>query len=213
MPGETTLLYGYDPLCGWCYVFRPSIEAVASALPDLAIELKMGGLVLGERAQPMRVARDYLVGAMARAEAASGVAFGAGFREGLLLEDAYAMDSATTCRAVVAAQRQGDARQAFAFAEAYSHAIYHDGRKPDAPDTLRALAADVGLEGEALVAYWSSPQAAQATAEAFAEARALGISSYPTLALRDPEGRLTPVQQGYASPAQTVARVQAHLGR
>jgi len=210
---DARLLYGYDPLCGWCYVFRPSIDAVAEALPDLEIDLVMGGLVVGPRAQPMRRARDYLVGAMATAEARSGVRFGDAFRNGLLLEDDYTMDSVTTCRAVVSARALGDARTAFAFAEAYSHAIYHDGRKPDAPETLRALAHDVGLDGDALVAHWSSPAAERATAEAFHHARSLGVDSYPTLLRSDPDGALTVVQRGFDGPEPTLDRVRRSFAR
>jgi hypothetical protein len=46
------LLYGFDPLCGWCYGIAPAVRAVAAAFPGLEIRLVMAGLVTGDRVGP-----------------------------------------------------------------------------------------------------------------------------------------------------------------
>src|SRR5687767_12086660 len=39
------LIYGFDPLCGWCYGLVPAMRRVEQDHPDLPIRLVMSGLV------------------------------------------------------------------------------------------------------------------------------------------------------------------------
>ena len=54
------LIYGFDPLCGWCFGFGPALRALREALPDLEIELRMGGLVTGGRIRPYIESAEYI---------------------------------------------------------------------------------------------------------------------------------------------------------
>jgi putative protein-disulfide isomerase len=209
------LEYGFDPLCGWCYAFGPSIDAMRAAFPGaFQLRLLQGGLVVGERVQPMRLARDYLLRAMPEAERRSGVKFGAAFKEGLLREDDYAMGSEPACRAVVVAcelaAQTANADAGVDFGLSLTRAIYRDGRKPDDPATLATLAEQVGLSPDSLVTAWASDGARARTQRAFAEARQAGISMYPTLRWREGDRR-TELLRGYLGPDESVALVADRL--
>ena len=207
-----TLIYGYDPLCGWCYAFGPSIAALRRELGnEVRLSIAQGGLVTGERVRPMRTMREYLLRAIPEAERRSGVAFGKAFTRGLMLEDDYVMASEPACRAVFAALDLARGTEAgLDFALSLTHAIYFEGRKPDDSDTLIDLARRAGLDARALLDLWSSPEALHTTRARFDDARAAGISMYPTLLLRTGE-RSVELLRGFAPPVETVLRVREEL--
>ncbi|MEO0637381.1 MAG: DsbA family protein, partial [Pseudomonadota bacterium] len=65
----TTFIYGYDPICGWCYGAAPAVRAVAEIVP---VRLVMAGLVVGERVGPAARMEGYIVSASERLEAVTG---------------------------------------------------------------------------------------------------------------------------------------------
>lgn len=36
---DERLIYGFDPLCGWCFAFRPTMHAIREAHPDVPIDV------------------------------------------------------------------------------------------------------------------------------------------------------------------------------
>jgi len=204
-----TLVYGFDPLCGWCYAFGPTLRALRETFADrVAIEIACGGLVVGDRVRPMREMRDYLREAYPRAEARSGVRFGRGFTEGLLNDDDVVLASEPACRAIVIARELGSREQTLELATRLIDGLYDHGLDPTRPEVLERFAREVGLPG--LTERWSTEDARARTTRHFEESRAIGISMYPTLLLRSKdETRL--VLRGYASVADALERVEAAL--
>jgi putative protein-disulfide isomerase len=156
----------------------------------------------------MREMRGYLRNAYPQAEARSGVKFGPGFTEGLLLADDLVLASEPACRAVFVAQQLGDERQVLDFATRLTTGLYGEGLDATQEANLRRFAGEVGLDG--LVERWSTPEGRALSERGFAHARALGVSMYPTLLLRQGD-RTTQVLRGYAPPAEAVERVRALL--
>ncbi len=202
------LLYGFDPLCGWCYVFGASIEAVRERfVGQIDIDVICGGLVLGDRVKPMHEMRSYLQAAIPKAEARSGVRFGAAFTQELIFQDNVMLDSEPLCRAVFAARDVAPtAPQALDFALSLPRALYRDGQRIDLTETLKNLAHDAGMNSDEFFARWASARGMGETAKGFAFAKAIGISSYPVLLLRK-NNTLTKVTAGYASIDDTVSAV------
>ncbi len=54
---KKTLLYLFDPLCGWCYGFTPTLSSIANE-PDIAIEILPTGLFSG--GQPKLIDDDFV---------------------------------------------------------------------------------------------------------------------------------------------------------
>ncbi|NJL32902.1 MAG: hypothetical protein HC893_02425 [Chloroflexaceae bacterium] len=76
---QERLIYGFDPLCGWCFAFRPTMRAVTATHSDLPITLAYGGLVVGARVEPIAAMRDYLRRGLAQVQAVSGATAGPQF--------------------------------------------------------------------------------------------------------------------------------------
>lgn len=202
---DEELIYGFDPLCGWCFAFGPSYRAIRAAHPDLPVTMRYGGLVLGERVGPIAGHRDYLTRGLEQVRQTAGVAAGAAFLHGLLAAGTYVSDSEPPCRAIWTMEQLAPAGAAD-FAAALPDQHYIDGQPLDDVAALGALAARHGADRDAFAALWQSDEARQGVQRAFADTRAFGISSYPTLLYRR-DDKLYMVAQGFAPPELAVSRV------
>ena len=95
---KPTLIYAFDPLCGWCFGFHPIIKRLKIRFEnDLNIKVVPGGLATGENAQRINDGHEYILSAMKRVEEISDVQFGENFK--LLAEEgSYVYNSEPSCR-------------------------------------------------------------------------------------------------------------------
>ncbi|MEJ6393121.1 hypothetical protein V8J82_07645 [Gymnodinialimonas sp. 2305UL16-5] len=75
------LTYVYDPLCGWCFGFIPTLRHFAETNPDVEIDAVPSGLVTGDRVGPYSDMLSYIRGAGLRMTAVTGQAMGEPFFE------------------------------------------------------------------------------------------------------------------------------------
>lgn len=205
-----TLVYGFDPLCGWCYGFRPVFEKLRAATAGKARwVLSCGGLVTGERERPIGETRAYLLQGMQAVEARTGVRFGPKFRDGILAQGTWVSRSEPACRAVLEAQSL-DAEKGLDFASALSEAFYLEGLAPDSDEGLKFAATRSGIDEAALKRVWDTPEARERTSRAFAEARRQGVTMYPSVFLSQ-GNKLVSVFEGCPSYDDAWAAIEARL--
>jgi putative protein-disulfide isomerase len=202
---EEKIIYHFDPLCGWCFAFQPTMRSVREAYPELPIALRYGGLVVGERVAPIANSRDYLINGLADVQQRAGVAAGPAFYEGLLAEGSYVSNSEPPCRAILVMQQLAPER-AYDFAAALPDIFYVHGRPLDDPDVLAELAAAQGVDPAEFLRRWQSAEAREELQRAFAATRASGLTTYPTLLYQN-GGTLTLITQGYMQPGAAVERI------
>ncbi len=210
MPDDTPhLIYGFDPLCGWCYGLIPAMRRLREARPDLPVDLVCGGLVTGERVGPYRAMAGYVREASARMTATTGQPLSEAFFA--LIEGPDSPEhsgSAVPTRPILAIRERGD--DALAYAHALQEAHFGDGLDLNAPDTHRAVAARLDIVAPPLEDLDSIDEHDPEIAAEFARARVLGIRSFPTL-LAVIDGTPRPVPLDYA-PDALVANVERALG-
>jgi putative protein-disulfide isomerase len=196
------VVYGNDPLCGWCFAIGPElIEAKRRTTDRFDWHVECGGLVVGDRVHPVAQDREYLVAGLAQVAAVSGRQASAAYFDGLLADGTWVSNSEPSCRAVIVVRELAPDR-VIEFSHGLTDALYLDGREPDAPDTIRDIADGVGVDGDLVVTRWSAPAARDATVAAFAHARAIGVTTYPSLFV-DVGGGLAPIVAGW-SPADAI---------
>ena len=206
------LVYAFDPLCGWCFAMRETIEAARSALGErVQWEVRCGGLVTGARERPIAEMAGYLARGMGEVEARSSARFGPGFVDGLLAEGRWISRSEPPCRAILVAARDRDHGAALDLGSELCRAFYEDGERVDEPEVIDRAASRVGLDGAALVAAWDTEEARRLSARAFAAARREGVNSYPAI-FEARGGALAPLLPGFAAPAPAVAALERALG-
>ena len=197
-----TLVYGFDPLCGWCFAFRDVIRELRTRLfGKVNWEVACGGLVTGERIQPIGRTRDYLLQGEQMLIEAAGVRFGSGFHDGLLAEGTWVSQSEPACRATLIAQALAGGQKAIDFGDELSRGFYVDGSPPDAPESLTRAADRAGIDARKLLTRWEAgPDATAAEMEAVREA---GVGVYPSLYTRV-DDRLRVIYKGFATADQLV---------
>ncbi len=206
-----TVVYGNDPLCGWCFAIGPELlEAKRRTADRYDWRVECGGLVVGERVHPIAQDRDYLVAGLAQVAAVSGRHAGAAYVDGLLAHGTWVSNSEPSCRAVVVVSSMAP-DLVIEFSHGLTDALYIDGREPDAPETISDIAKGVGLDGDEVVTRWLDPAAADATAQAFLNARTLGVTTYPSLFVDTGNG-LVSVLAGWASQERIVEALDAAVG-
>lgn len=200
------LVYGFDPLCGWCYGFIPALEVLSRDRPDLAVHLALGGLITGQRIRPYAEMSKYIRQSSRRLADVTGQSLGDSFFERILSRSDTVASSVPPSAAILQVRRAHPA-MTLPFAHAVQRAHFEDGKDLNDPSTYAALLAllklDLTLD---LPGPWQSREDVEAE---FHSTRLLGISSFPTVLVRS-AGALKPLPTTY-DPGTFVAQVSAHL--
>ncbi|MDH4029264.1 MAG: DsbA family protein [Chromatiales bacterium] len=182
MNTDRTLYYVHDPMCSWCWGFAPTLDELLAALPaELHLCRLLGGLA-PDSDQPMpEETRQYVQRQWRNIqERIPGTPFNFDF----WTLCAPRRSTYPACRAVIAARQQGedlDARMTRAIQQAY----YLQARNPSDPDTLVALAAELGLDtSDFATALWSEAVQQQLLDE-IRRSRELGAEGFPSLILEE----------------------------
>ena len=210
--GDTkrALVYAFEPLSAWCYAYRPEILDIAAAFEhELPLRIVCGGLITGARERPIREDQERIELEMGEVLRRSGIGFGKSFVQNLLREGSWVRRSEPACRAVLIAQELNGGH-ALEFANRLSHAVFWAGLRSDQPETISLAATACGYDVERLMDLWRSPEAADRTRLAFAEARRHGVQSYPALFLAEGD-RWQPVCSGYVRAREAIPRIGAVL--
>jgi putative protein-disulfide isomerase len=173
-----TLRYFGDPMCSWCWGFRPVLEQVDREYPELRRVTIMGGL-RGETDQPMSDELATLVqGAWRRIEDATG----APFNHELWRRHRPLATTLPACRAVLAA-RLMDAEREWPFMVAMFRAYFTEALDPTQRDTFLRVAEQQGFPREAFEAKLESPEVEQALQRDLRTTRQFGITGFPSVVL------------------------------
>jgi putative protein-disulfide isomerase len=198
------LIYGFDPLCGWCYGAVPAIRAVQTALPDLPVVLALPGLVTGDRVGPYARMEGYIRGASAHLRAVTGRAPSPAFFDMITRPGLIGQSGPPAL--VIDAARKADPVRALGFAQRLIEAHFQDGADLNDPAIypphLKATGLDIDLPAltdQAARALWA------------AEAH-WGIQSFPSLIVQSDSGDLRLLPSIY-DPAALVACVRGAIAQ
>ncbi|MCU7845712.1 MAG: DsbA family protein [Candidatus Thiodiazotropha sp. (ex Monitilora ramsayi)] len=177
----THLIYIHDPMCSWCWAFRPVLEELLARLPNgMSYSRLLGGLA-PDTDQPMpEELRNTLQATWRRIQEK-------------LPETRFNFDFWTlntprrstypACRAVIAA-RDLDAAKEEPMILAIQQAYYLQARNPSDEETLIALAGEIGLDAIEFERTLQSQVAQQTLETEIAQATRLGVRSFPSLILQ-----------------------------
>ena len=181
MPQATRLIYVHDPMCSWCWGYRPVFDQLCSKLEGrLPITRLLGGLARdSDDPMPDDMQRHLQETWQRIQRRIPGTQFNFDFWR--LCRPRRSTWPA--CRAVLAA-RQLDATQELPMIDAIQRAYYLDARNPSDNTTLVALAAELGLDGAAFAARLDAAQTQEQLAGEIAHAQQIGANSFPSLRLQ-----------------------------
>jgi putative protein-disulfide isomerase len=199
------LVYAFDAYCGWSHGFSPTLLEVISRHPDLPVEVISGGLFTGSRRVPIREF-GYVQAANAQIAELTGAQFGEGY-DRLIADGSFVMDSEAAARGVAALRRAAPDRMA-ELAGTLQRAFYVDGLSLSESSTYRNVAAEAGLDADAVVAAFEAPEADDAAADDFRRCAELGVTGFPTLLAVDGE-QVAVLASGHATADEVDRRLAA----
>jgi putative protein-disulfide isomerase len=176
------------------------------AIPTCRWRWSPGGLFTGSRRVPIREF-GYVQDANAKIAELTGARFGDAY-ERLIADGTFVMDSEAAARGVAALRRTAP-EQAAELATAVQHAFYVDGLSLSEAATYREVAAQAGLDADAVVAAFEAPLARTEAEVDFRRAAELGVTGFPTFLAVDGD-RVTALAHGHAT-ADDVERRLASL--
>ncbi|MCC5943036.1 MAG: DsbA family protein [Balneolaceae bacterium] len=178
-----TLIYAYDPLCGWCYGFHPVMEKLAKRFADdLTIEVIAGGLAIDENAQTIAEGYAYVRGALGQVEQTTGVIFGENFK--LLTEEgSYFYNSEPSCRAQTVVNHLAP-QHALEFAGMLQNAIFSEGKNLNEWYTFAGLMNELSIDTDQAKVLYESPDIEETNRKNFEWCKENGAAVFPTLLLK-----------------------------
>ena len=175
------LLYIHDPMCSWCWGFRPCYQHLKQLLPaDISIKRLVGGLA-PDSAEPMPQATRQMV--MDNWKRIQQKIPGTRFNYDFWTRCEPRRSTYPACRAVIAARGQG-AEYDEAMTLAIQQAYYLHAQNPSDDAVLMACADSIGLDTVAFEQEYFSASCAQRLREEIAWCRSIGADSFPSLALQ-----------------------------
>ena len=185
-----SLLYLYDPLCGWCYAATSGVARLRAA--GITVGLLPTGLFSDTGRVMTPDFADYAWKNDQRIAAMTGQVFSDAYRTKVLQAPGTAFDSTNAVLALTAVALDAPDGEADAL-KAVQEARYVDGRDIADAATLGAILVEAGFEGAAGPFEARSPALLSANADRLAAGRAtmreVGGSGVPTLVLVDETSR------------------------
>ncbi len=201
---KSTLYYVLDPMCCWCWGFRPVFTELLKLLPkQVEVKYIMGGLA-ADSDQPMPPETQAYIQEQWRLVTEK---TGAEFNWDYWTICQPRRSTYPACRAVIAAGLQGNEnipKMILAIQTAY----YLQAQNPSDLETHVLLAKELGLDITQFKQDLTTPEVEDLLQKDFKNRRRLAVSSFPTVLLESTDG-LHFIAQGDDSLENIKKRMQA----
>jgi putative protein-disulfide isomerase len=202
---KDTLIYVHDPMCSWCWGFEPTRKIIFETVADrMQIRRLVGGLA-SDSDQPMPESmRLMLRQTWQRIEhTIPGTRFNYAFWD----ECSPRRSTYPANRAVIAAREQGESFDPIMTAR-IQRAYYLEAKNPSDNSVLVDLAADIGLDVEKFAESLESDSLQQKLLAEIESTRAMGINSFPSLAVHR-DGIVRHIGLSYTDPDAMLSQIEA----
>ena len=188
-----TLYYFHDPMCSWCWAFRPLWTEIVTGLPDYVKSQRILGGLAPDTDQPMPTDMQAKLKStwLKIQQTVPGTRFNFEFWE----KCAPRRSTYAACRAVIAARRQGPKYEEVMIL-AIQQAYYLEARNPADRSMLIELANEIGLDGPLFSADLESLAVQEVLLNEIELTRRLDVKGFPTLLL-EKAGVFTTIQHEY----------------
>ena len=201
----------YDPMCSWCWGFRPVWQAIQAGLPrGLVVNGIVGGLAPDSQ-EPMPL--DLQTQIQANWQRIQQVIPGTEFNYDFWQQCQPRRSTYPACRAVLAAKQQGE-EYAEAMVYAIQQAYYLEAQNPSDQPVLVGLAERIGLNPQTFTEQLNSDEIQQELMDNIALYHTLaentGMSGFPSLILQTHTGYY-PIPRDYTDAETTLAYINHTL--
>lgn len=172
------LYYIHDPMCSWCWGYRPVWQKLKAELPDEVEVINLLGGLAPDNEQPMPADLQQVIqGHWRKIHSMLGTEFNFDFWTSCQPR----RDTYKASRAVVVAAGQGLEEEMI---HAIQRAYYLRAMNPSEPVTLVQLADEIGMDKDAFRSALVSEDTDEELKRQVSLARRLGVRSFPSLVVR-----------------------------
>jgi len=203
---DCKLYYFHDPMCSWCWAFRPLWNEIVADLPNtVQCQRILGGLAPDtDQVMPIEM-QDKLQSIWRKIQqTVPRTPFNFEFWE----QCTPRRSTYAACRAVIAARRQNP-RYEESMILSIQQAYYLEARNPADKGTLIELANEIGLDRTVFLTDIESPAVQQILASEIEMTRRLDVKGFPTLLL-DKEGKFTTINLDYVGVEAVLEQVKRY---
>lgn len=204
-----TLIYCYDPMCSWCWGFKPTWQALKSALAplidnkELIIQPMLGGLAVDSNAPMPLPMQDKLQATWQQIHQQLGTEFNHAFWS----ECQPRRSTYPACRACLVARDQGLEEEMI---EQIQQAYYLEAKNPSDLATLIECAHKLGMKEAGFISAIEHVKATEQLELEVNQARQLGLNSFPSLAVIQ-SNRLVAIPLNYQNIDPMVTAIKQAL--
>ena len=179
-----TLYYVHDPMCSWCWAFKPTWEKVRAEIGDkVDYRYLLGGLA-PDNSTPMGLETQNYI--QANWERIQQVVPGTEFNFDFWRYCEPRRSTYAACRAVICARIQQPRAELF-YIEAIQNAYYLQAKNPSNDDVLLEIAEKLELDTVQFSKDLHSTEVQNILDKEITLAQSLGMKSFPSLKLLDGE--------------------------
>ncbi|ABZ75167.1 DSBA oxidoreductase [Shewanella halifaxensis HAW-EB4] len=201
------LYYVYDPMCSWCWAYRPAWLVLQSKLqaayPDLNIEYRLGGLAPDSDEPMPEDMQQFLQQTWNKIALQLGTEFNFDFWK----KCQPRRSTYSACRAALLARESGLEQEMLL---AIQRAYYLEARNPSDSATLIELAKGLGLDSQQFATTLMSEESKVKLEEEISRTRHLPIQGIPSLVLLV-NGEFYVIEVDYQDPQSSYQQIGSLL--
>ncbi len=190
------LYYVHDPMCSWCWGFKPTWTEIKTKLPE-QVELKylLGGLAPDSNEPMPETMQSDIAGYWRRIQQHIP---GTEFNFDFWVKCEPRRSTYPACRAVIAARQQNPDLE-LEMIEKIQYAYYMDAKNPSDDSTLISLAADLGLDKDQFEKDLNAVETQQQLESEMMLGRQIGAQGFPSMILvKDQQAQYLPLDYNNA---------------
>ncbi|EIE1226840.1 DsbA family protein [Vibrio vulnificus] len=198
------LYYVHDPMCSWCWGYKPTLEKLKQQLPGvIQFEYVVGGLAPDSTLPMSSEMQQKIESIWHQIEQRLGTQFNYEF----WTRCTPVRSTYQACRAVIAAGFQDSYEQML---EAIQHAYYLRAMPPHDEATHRQLAQEIGLNVQQFENDVTGRLLEGVFEDQLSLARSLGVNAYPSLVLQINDAYF-PIEIDYLSTEPTLKLIRERI--
>ncbi|EGR0046934.1 DsbA family protein [Vibrio vulnificus] len=198
------LYYVHDPMCSWCWGYKPTLEKLKQQLPGvIQFEYVVGGLAPDSTLPMLPEMQQKIESIWHQIEQRLGTQFNYEF----WTRCTPVRSTYQACRAVIAAGFQDSYEQML---EAIQHAYYLRAMPPHDEATHRQLAQEIGLNVQQFENDVTGRLLEGVFEDQLSLARSLGVNAYPSLVLKINDAYF-PIEIDYLSTEPTLKLIRERI--
>lgn len=203
MADKATLVFVHDPMCSWCWAFRPVWTEITQRLPaSISTRRLVGGLAPDSKdPMPLELQQKLQLTWQTIQQKVPGTQFNFGFWE----QCSPKRSTYPACRAIIAACEQ-DALFEEPMILAIQQAYYLQSRNPSERSTLIELADEIGLDVTLFAKAIDSKRVQDELIRQIREGRSMGANGFPSLVLEQ-AGQHQLLQYSYTDPSVVLSQL------